>query len=125
MLDDKLQRICQEIAEATGAEQEALIKQRDQRCAVLNAECVDDHPADRNTRLWRAVLATAIIDFHECNVDEKQNADTMQDILRWFKSRSFPLVCQYAGYDPEYVLNKLRQHRQSANFYKPLNEVVT
>ena len=80
--------------------------------------------------LWRAVLATAADDaINESEIDVIRNAfrtsihiKTDQDYFL-NPTRHFYTVCQYAGYDPEYIKRKMRQAIERRKKYVRENDM--
>ena len=80
-------------------------------------------------KLWRAVLGAAVVDAVEeavldCNGNYKLPVQTSMD-REYFTNptRSFYQVCQYAGYDPEYIQRKIRKaldDRKKQGYLSPL-----
>lgn len=98
-------------------------RMEDQRCEQLNAESRKiGSPHYRYVRLWRAVLAEIVTNYHEYDINPikaKENAS----IYDFIPTRDFEVVCRYAECDPEYIRDKLKKHRLSENWHRDLESI--
>jgi hypothetical protein len=76
---------------------------------------LDMFPEERDLipeqKLWRAVLCQALYDALSDFKNQMYTTDDKQDAKFWFrdKPRSFHEVCRNAGFDPEYVHDKVKK----------------
>lgn len=58
--------------------------------------------------LWRGVLLQAFVDLKCENTNKREYILRKNDAIKWFSidNISFHIVCDYADYDPEFVLKK-------------------
>ena len=78
----------------------------------------ESHPAEPETRLWKAVLWRAIDDTLYRGI-EKTLIVAKKAAQSWFRHRSenYRAVCMFASYDPEYVFNKFEKISKTQPFY--------
>ena len=62
-------------------------------------------------KLWRAVLCQALYDALSDFKNQMLVEDDKQDATYWFrdKPKSFHEVCRNAGFDPEYIYEKVKK----------------
>jgi hypothetical protein len=71
-------------------------------------------------KLWRAVLCQALYDALSDFKNQMLIEDDRQDARYWFrdKPRSFHEVCRNAGFDPNYVYEKVKKLMNLKNLNK-------
>jgi|DEB0MinimDraft_3_1074331.scaffolds.fasta_scaffold09285_3 hypothetical protein len=64
-------------------------------------------------KLWRSVLSYLVIDaFHSKHYKDstlKDKKESLEILTNMDKSESFVTVCQFAGYNPDYIKRKVRK----------------
>ncbi len=62
------------------------------------------NPVESEEGIWRSVIVQALMDASS-NSRKKENLQWKEEALIWLRgtSRDFLIVCQYAGFEPEFV----------------------
>jgi hypothetical protein len=107
VIDPALLDICQRMK---GAD---LWEEMQARCAELNAQSDADVPIERYVRLWRAALGEAVTEYHK----------GAAGIYTFVGTKEFDELCERALLEPDYVRRKLREHRRSENWDKPIETI--
>lgn len=69
-------------------------------------------------RLWLRVLVEGILDYHRKARPSKMPPHQWRDDKRWPKTRGFRVVAEAAGYDPDWLLERI-DGMDVAQLYRP------
>ena len=76
----------------------------------LNVQ-MEDKSISSEQRLWKAVLCQMLYDALSDFENKAMNKNEKEAAERWFiyKTKDFVDVCTYAGFDPDYIHNKVNK----------------
>ena len=72
---------------------------------------MEDKPLPSEQRLWKAVLCQMLYDALSDFENKAMSKNEKDAAERWFiyKTKDFVDVCTYAGFDPDYIHNKVNK----------------
>ena len=72
---------------------------------------MEDKPFPSEQRLWKAVLCQMLYDALSDFENKAMSKNEKDAAERWFiyKTKDFVDVCTYAGFDPDYIHNKVNK----------------